>query len=95
MGGQQSSPAASPVASPPLAPAPSAPLEPKEIEIDCPAIQKQYKECAALQYDRWLHPTRHKNTPPDYDECNPMFEAWKACVIGNKQVGMQFRSRGE
>jgi hypothetical protein len=54
-----------------------------------------YKQCAALQYGRWLHPNQHKNTSPDYDECVPMFEAWKSCVIGNKQAGKQFGSKGE
>ena len=52
-------------------------------EEDCDKIQKQYKACAALQYDRWIHPTRH-NTPSNYDECADVFEAWKACVLGKR-----------
>jgi hypothetical protein len=40
---------------------------------DCDAIQRTYKACAALQYDRWLHPKRHGDVAPDYEECVDSF----------------------
>ena len=103
MGGNQPSPnTPAPPTSPPVAAldssaqaAPAASLKQEEAEMDCNKVQATYKECIALQYDRWLHPLRHENVAPDYEECVPMFETWKKCVIGNKQVGVQFRSKGE
>lgn len=103
MGGNQSSPqnpspppsSAVTALDSPAQPEPALPIEQEKKETDCNKVQAVYKDCIALQYDRWLHPIKHENVAPDYDECGPMFEAWKKCVIGNKQVGVQFRSKGE
>lgn len=63
---------------------PPSPTSPTE-RLDCSLIQVEYKKCAALQYDRWLHPSRHSNAPPDYDECTKLFEGWKSCVLKDRQ----------
>jgi len=98
MGGNQSSPQNTSIPTSSAVTAldsPAVPIEQEKKEMDCNKVQAVYKDCIALQYDRWLHPIKHENVAPDYDECGPIFEAWKKCVIGNKQVGVQFRSKGE
>jgi len=50
----------------------------------CDALQREYKACAALQYDRWLHPKKHQGAKADYDECVDAFEGWKKCILGSR-----------
>ena len=53
-------------------------------DCDADALKKVAMRCSSLQYDRWLHPQRHKGANPDYDECEDAFDAWKSCVLASR-----------
>jgi hypothetical protein len=50
-------------------------------KLDCNKLKQDFVKCNSLQYDRWLHPSRHEYIPADYEVCQPMFEFWKSCVM--------------
>mmetsp|Transcript_23526 Transcript_23526/g.63307 ORF Transcript_23526/g.63307 Transcript_23526/m.63307 type:complete len:108 (+) Transcript_23526:159-482(+) len=101
MGNKSSSPSAPPPVPPPTAVEPPPPATPtagaaktktKAVVEDCNEWQHKFKRCSALQYDRFLHPIRHKDEngrpiPPDYGACSDLFESWQECVMDQRKKG--------